>query len=195
MTLQVASAMTVYDLVDKYEALVELRRQRDALLAQGQRRFVGEAAGLRRAALRRLAARFPGALRELESDPRTLAGRLALLQHGLRTTPRVSPPQWAVLSLQYHLFLREALAIKRWLSQKRQRMPAAAQLRDDFSAWFACCEERVRPLSAASDLLLRYQRPPGGRISELVLQELACGSGWTPDKLRSVLFGGEDEDG
>lgn len=102
--------MTLADLIEKHATLIALRA----------RRAEAPDAPPPRDALRALAERFPGALRELERlPPETLRRRMEELDRATRTG--ASPPRWAEAQRAYHLALREALA-----ERAKSREPATA---------------------------------------------------------------------
>jgi hypothetical protein len=104
---------------DKYRRLLVMRRESEAYAARGVFRLTGEAQRERHTRARKIAARFPGALRELDAlDAEGLAARLAEVEAELgeaREHPgRVRPRRrWIRLVLDYHAEVRAALAAKR----------------------------------------------------------------------------------
>ena len=77
-------AHALQQLLHKYQVLTELADQRAAAISRGENGFTGEPQLRRRKAMRKLAARFPGALRELDTfDPIIIARRMAELQRAI----------------------------------------------------------------------------------------------------------------
>src|SRR5690349_11775808 len=97
----VASDAAILALLDKYREIKRLREEH----ARGEPEHP-------RLRMRALAARFPGALRELDELPmEEIDARLSLLDAALA---RVHPaPAWIALQFAYHGWMRAALRIKR----------------------------------------------------------------------------------
>jgi hypothetical protein len=124
-------------LTDKYQQLLELRRARER----------GEPPPPR-LVFQRLAARFPGALRELDRMPMpTLERRIAEL--ALARASGVTR-DWMAISASYHELLRFALRYK-------GKAP-------DLTALPAGCDR---------EFLDRLAEPPGGRVVPLVCGAIA----------------------
>lgn len=95
----------------KYRELVWLLSTRLAMQATGATRFPEREGPARRARMAALAARFPGALRELE---RSTLGALQDRLEALDAVARGSPvPAWAEAVWRYHEALRAILEAKR----------------------------------------------------------------------------------
>ncbi len=134
-----------------------------------------------RARMRALAARFPGALREIDELP------LATIERRIEDLERVidgamAPPRWARALAEYHGFMRVALAVRRHAGRGRERGRALA--------WV----EQYRPgpdepsaeaLRAGLDHVLR---PPNGRLSRWVLALLAERHGGSAAELEAEVF-------
>ncbi|HEY4184260.1 MAG TPA: hypothetical protein VGP07_04290 [Polyangia bacterium] len=136
-------------LLRKYRLLARWRRTKDA----------DQGSGADQAALRALAAEFPGALRELDL--------LGLAELDRRVATLVAPPAaeaepWLSWIVAYHALMREALSLKR---QPEQRAPLA----DD---------------AFARDVA----RPPGGRLSLVVLRAVARRFDVDPRAVADTLF-------
>ena len=187
----------LHRLLHKYRALLDLRRERDRLEARGVLRLHGVDAATRRAQAQAVAQQFPGALRELEN--RTASQ----LQHCLNQVReemaaavlhprrRLAARRWIRLSLAFHAGLREGLAIRRWLTNRR-RAPALgeADLVQAFLSWYQHCSVRQQPLAHVDAAWLRrYRAPPGGRLTELIWQNLAAQYRCTPRTLRRHVLG------
>jgi hypothetical protein len=92
---------------EKYRRLVDLRRSRDAAEKAGLKAFPSEVRAVRRAALRALAAEFPGALRELDVlTAARLRERLGEVERALSGGP---VPEWLRACSLLHALLRERL--------------------------------------------------------------------------------------
>jgi hypothetical protein len=157
---------TLERLAEKYRELVGLCEDREVLEGKGVHKLEGEEREARHGRTRRLAERFPGALRELEGA--TTVGLLQRLQAveeelALRRG-REAAPRWMRIVDEFHAELRELLAIK------------GAKGRG----------ETVTP-----EELERISEPPYGRLQELVWTRLAERHGLTPEELRGVVHGGQ----
>jgi hypothetical protein len=153
-------------LLRKYRLLARWRRAKDA-----EARGAGEATGGATAGeMRALAEEFPGALRELD-----LLGLAELERRAahLATAPEYEPAnenanenaKWIAWISAYHALLRLALAL-------RGPTPPAAT-----------------PSSPADEMFLSdVRRPPGGRLSAVVLQALGRHFGLPAEEIRAVLF-------
>jgi hypothetical protein len=148
-------------LEDKYATLAALRARRDTHLAEGHDGFDDAEHAERGRAFRALAGPFPGALRQLEALPAaTLAARAhAVAQASSRDAPVAEP--WIRADLDFHGTLAAVLAAKRRLAAG-PRPPGP----DEAAALGL-------PLEAA----LRLDRPPRGRLLELVWDEVAARQG------------------
>lgn len=129
-----------------------------------------------------LAARWPGALREIDQVP---LAELERRERHLHAVAAGDPPEpWAVAMDAYHRQLRGALGAKRWLAGRRMvddalrakflRATASLPHGDDLRAWH--------------DDLPALATPPGGRLLPLVLARLTVVTGFEPDTLRALLF-------
>jgi hypothetical protein len=131
----------------KYRLLARWRRAKDHPGEQDGGEDEGSGAG--QAALRVLAQEFPGALRELDLlGLPELERRAASLAAGPARDGQPEP--WLPWIVAYHALMREALAIK--------RHPAAP-------------ESRSPPVDDA--FVRDVARPPGGRLSLVVLRAVA----------------------
>ncbi len=189
-------------LCDKYREMVRLRQLHAAGLADDPR-----------AAMRALAERFPGALREI--DVRTLAdleARLALLEAAHRGEQQA--PAWAALQLSFHECMRSTLEMKRSAGVARDPMGARAavatralgaserdvdaDVAENLDAALPAEEAAARahappprepaPLDeSARDAVLRA---PGGRLVPWVLARVAAAHGVTAAQVEDALFAG-----
>jgi hypothetical protein len=118
-----------------------------------------------RAAMRVLAARFPGALRELDELPLDeIEGRVSVLERALRSEE--PPPAWAAAFIDFHALWRAALRVRR-LCRGRDRDEAIALLRREYVA--VAPEPDLDAVLVHLDAILR---PTGGRINGWVHAEV-----------------------
>ncbi len=139
-----------------------------------------------------LAARFPGALRQLDRFPLELIeGRLARLAAASRGT--APTPPWAAWEVAYHGRLRATLRVKRALGLAG---PEDEPMRLAVRAWGLAGQtssepgepgEPAEPFTRAH--LEAIQRPSGGRLNSQVLADVAREVGATVDEVRRALFG------
>lgn len=138
-----------------------------------------------RADMAALAERFPGSLREL--DELTLGEvdtRIGALDRALVHPAEL--PQWAVLLVAYHGWMRAALRVKR----------LAATAPDAASAYSVVCRDYdgatdEPPLSRWDHEAVRAAiRPPGGRLHSWVVERIALEHGLEPAVVDRTLFPG-----
>ncbi len=180
-------------LADKYRALIALRLEREALEARGVFALDGAAGRARKQRGRRLARRFPGALRELdELTVAQLEQRLAEVEAELVGAGRgQGARRWVLVMLDFHALLVEALAIKRWLSRHARgaRAVDAALLRR-FRRYLSRSPARQHAMAGVDEaFLMRYLRPPHGRLLALVWDELAARHALPKSELSRMIFG------
>lgn len=156
-------AAALRDLAEKYRTLGRLRREKSS----------GEAPPPREV-FRRLAERFPGVLNELDTlTLEELDARARDLEHAAAGAP-IEP--WMEWLWTFHALLRAALYGKR-------RPVSASQLdrlAHDASAHAGIDVER--------NFIERVAAPPGGRIVDLVFEEVSRRFACDEDHVRSVLF-------
>ena len=154
---------------EKYAQLEELRRAR----ARGEP--IPE-----RAVFKRLAERFPGALRELDTSPMERIEKrrqqLAVAIHGGLVEP------WMAWMTAYHELMRIALWVKIRTAKQPDITPArmvflVQGIEKEFG--FGVDESFVRDVA----------RPQGGRINRVVLGRIAGMIGATEEDVRAGLFG------
>lgn len=150
---------------EKYRVLAELRAARDQAIAEGLDRFREADAKPRREAMRRLAAEFPGALRELdEGRPGEFEARVLAIDSALGGG---APAGWIVAAIRFHQALREALLLR-----------AARLVLPVF--W---SPERLSPAEEQ-----RLRTPPGGRLLDVVWQAVARELGLTPREAELLVY-------
>lgn len=151
------------DLLRKYRALQALRATADAPDV---------------AALRALAAEFPGALRELDAMPAAELDARAVALEGCASLD--DAPPWAAPVAGYHGLMRVALALKPWLARRTV---------DD-----AGCEALGRVArdgdgEALGGAFVRAVRaPPRGRLNVVVFERLGARLGVAPDAVWQAVF-------
>jgi hypothetical protein len=174
------------DLADKYAAL-------DELGAGEPGRTVS-----RRDAMRRVAARFPAALREFDQTSveerrrraQTIEDALAALVIDTERSPalsRLAQPEaaWMRAAAELHAYLRELLKVKRWLAG---RMPDPSVLAE-LPSWYADCGDPRWPLEHwAPERLAQVAAPPRGRVTDLAYEEVAGRHGLSASALRRLLY-------
>jgi hypothetical protein len=160
------------ELLAKYE---EIARLRQAVAAGGTPADEANA-------LRALAARFPGALRELDVlPPEELAAILQALREPAPASASVATPssgRWETFRTlhAFHAAWRGALEAKRWLGNERAAGAehAAALLATDLSV----------DAKAWADEIAQVAKPPGGRLGDLVVRRLARAGGHAEETIR-----------
>jgi hypothetical protein len=168
------SAEQLVELKDKY---AELRRLREED-ARGERGDV-------RPRLSLLAARFPGALRELDDlPPAMLTRRIDALSAALLDAARIE--SWMIATTMFHELARGALAAKRWLSGRLDPRVVDAATREAFANASLPFPDEAR---AWIDHLDRLARPPRGKISEAVFERVGEALGMSSIDARELVFG------
>lgn len=124
-----------------------------------------------RPAMRALASRFPGALREIDELPRdVITARIDAIARALASSGH---EPWMLALSRYHACLRVALRIRRTIPE---RTVAAAR---------ALGDPEVDALDDAS--LAAIVRPPHGRLNRAVLAIVARELGSTAGAIESLL--------
>lgn len=151
---------------EKYEVMRTLREQHARDVAAGIDPIAP------RAQLRELSRRWPGALAEIDRiPPEVLHQRIAVLDETIASGSE--PPLWARAWILTHSRLRGALAIKFELRGGRTLDP-----------------DHVFPDEAAPylDRIAEIERPPNGRIVELVYADVAKLLAIDPSTMRDLLM-------
>ncbi len=112
-----------------------------------------------------LAARFPGALREIDA-----------LARAERDPSRIAP--WMIAQSVFHELARSALDAKRWLGGRRAVTP---DMKEDLRRTGAAAVAWADDLDAIA-------RPPRGRILDLVYARAAERLGITEREVRELVF-------
>ena len=167
------------------EALVELRGKYTEMLAmRGDHAAGGEDAAQVRVRMGRLAARFPGALREIdELELGEIRRRIESIDGVLARTSDAEP--WMEALALFHAMARGALAAKRWLDG-RKRVDAAVRRR--FLAEAATLPYPDDALEWAAELA-HIASPPRGRVTDAVFAKLARVMQTSERAARRLVFG------
>lgn len=137
-----------------------------------------------RPAMARLAERYPGALREIDTLPLTsITARIDALRSAERSPSRAEP--WMIAQIAFHRFARGALATKRWLAGKRSVTPA---LRAAFRRATATLPRGADARLFAGDLEA-IAAPPRGRLMDVVHARVAQALDVTTVEARTLVFG------
>jgi hypothetical protein len=159
-------------LASKYEEMLALRLAQDR--ARHEPSFSEHTP---REALQTLAARFPGALREMDELPLdVIRARIDDLRAAARDPSRVAP--WMNAQSVFHALARGALAAKRALQGRRAVTPdmvdALRARGGDGAAW--------------ADDLAAIARPPRGRLLDLVFARAGRSLGLGAEDVRALVF-------
>jgi hypothetical protein len=131
-----------------------------------------------------LAARFPGALRELDEAPLdVIRERIRALSRCVDSGAPVEP--WMHASAVFHSLTRGALAAKRWLAGRRVVDDALVA---EFLIALAGSPHGEDARAWTSDLAL-VAAPPGGKLTELVFARVAVEMGVSVDEARELVIG------
>ncbi|HZS40890.1 MAG TPA: hypothetical protein VFF06_28850 [Polyangia bacterium] len=161
-------------LARKYRVMAELRRTLPGH-ALGENDDALDETPEQREALRRLAAEFPGALRELDTLETDELERRRDALAAAAAGGAVEP--WMRWLDGYHSLMRAALAVKRRLATRR---PVDAEARAEIAAatGAAVDEELVRAVAA----------PPHGRLNVVVFERLGALHGEPAKKIWDALY-------
>jgi len=166
------------------EALRDIRAKYVEMLSMRMEHRSGDEDEARaRERMARLAARFPGALRELdELELRVIRARIAGLDAVL--AGRAEIEEWMEAIATFHSLARGALHAKRWLGGRKRVDAALASAYERQAAQFEFSNDALR-WSRALD---RIARPPRGRLLDLIFARVALDLGTTQDRARSLVF-------
>jgi hypothetical protein len=167
------------------DALVELRDKYAEMLAMRVAHAAGpEDVAQVRARMGRLAARFPGALREIDAlELSEIRSRIEAIDRVLARTARAEP--WMEAITLFHAMARGALAVKRWLGG-RKRVDAALVRRLEQEAGALPFPEDARAWAAE---LAHVASPPRGRVTDAVFARLARTLQTSERAARRMVFG------
>ena len=181
-------------LIEKYRLMLTMRLEREALEEQGILKFTGESSVQRRAASKELARQFPGSLKELD---RLSSGALEKKLEVLEQTEGLDEtlPLWAKISYDYHQLLREALAIKSWLSGRKFDLAGEQEVLEAFQSLDGNQYHSAHwpPTCRGQHLLQEIMNPPGGRLSQLVWEVLQERFRLQIDEMQMLTFGMDDD--
>lgn len=166
------AAELILGLCDKYRALHALRVNKTELAPKAE--------------LAALAARFPGALRELDGLPlAVIERRLASLRAVLAGSAQVE--RWMTLQIAYHGCMRAVLRLRRALLASAER---------NFADPLACLERHAYMPAAdepgaswfSQSVLQHVVSPPRGRLNPWVLAQVARDHAVTAQDVSDALF-------
>jgi hypothetical protein len=142
-----------------------------------------EDAGRVQTRMARLAARFPGALREIdELEIDAIRRRIAELEAAFAGRGPVQ--EWMEVLALFHALARGALYAKRWLAGRKRVDAALASAYERQAAEF----EFSRDALLWAEALDRIAKPPRGRVLDLVFARLAVDLGTTQERARTLVF-------
>jgi hypothetical protein len=165
------------------EALAELKAKYEEMLRM---RLHDQAhpGGDPRLEMAALAARFPGALRELDEAPLELIRtRIDALSRCVDGSGSVEP--WMPATAAFHRLTRGALATKRWLGGRKIVDP---ELSAEFRRFLTESPDREDAEPWAPELAL-VASPPSGKLTELVFERVAARLGIPLDEARALVVG------
>jgi hypothetical protein len=136
--------------------------------------------------LARLAARYPGALREMDDlELDEIRRRIAALERAIRDECAVEP--WMAAIVRFHILGRGALCAKRWLrGQKEVDVGTARAFEAALASGTLLNAEEA---SHWASELTGVARPPGGKLSYLILSRVAQELGISRGEARFLVFG------
>lgn len=159
---------------DKYEQMLVLRAahaREDAAVSEPDPRF----------AMARLAERFPGSLREIDTLPiDVIRLRIDLLTQAEGNAAATEP--WMTAQVHFHRVARGALIAKRWLAGRKQ---ITAELAAEFEAALASLDADARLV--ATDLAT-IAAPPRGRLVAFVYAKVGAMLGVEASHVRALVF-------
>ena len=179
----------------KYRVLLGLRRQREQYEHNGIFHLHGQDRARRHGIAKRLAAAFPGALRELEAwDVQALTARLEDLAHEQARAAAAPHPQepermWVRAVIAYHDAMHAALRRRlQWRAQQASRDPSVRSER--FLRWYR--HRDAWPAAEHAPAPLRHPRPSRGvPLVETVCHEVATALACSPAAVRRWVLGDE----
>ena len=189
---RVVRARTFADALHEVATLVERYRH----LCEHAAAQPGRTAA-RRDHMRTISARFPGALRELDSiglaavkKRGTIASQCLarLLEQGPAALPTL--PTWMIALVELQPRLREVLRIKRFLAE-RQLLAGSSAARQAVAAWYATNAGGRDPGTARApepERMRRIGAPPGGQVQQVAYDEAARALDMTSDELKRCIY-------
>lgn len=166
------------------EALADLRDKYVEMLAMRLEHASGDEDTARvPKRMARLAAKYPGALREIdELEIDVIRARIAGLEATLAGQGEIE--EWMRALAVFHALARGALYAKRWLAGRKRVDAGLARAYEGQAASF---EFSADALQWSRDLA-RIARPPRGRLLDLVFARVALHLGITHERARTLVF-------
>jgi len=132
--------------------------------------------------MRALAARFPGALREIDELPEALLdARIAALEAARRGEAPL--PRWARAAADYHGWMRAILRLRRVAGRLRDRQRALEWIAGSYAP-----SEHEPAASELTRVVEQVLRPPRGRLNPWLFAHLAARHGLSAAELESEIF-------
>ncbi|MEM9192919.1 MAG: hypothetical protein AAGF12_27335, partial [Myxococcota bacterium] len=164
-------------LLDKYREMRRMRKVDEATPAVEE-----GAPDPARPSMRALAARFPGALREIDELPmEEIEARISALETAVQSDGPL--PAWAGWATAYHGWLRVALQIKR-RSGRRTAEEVAAEL----PAWYRPGPGEPDPSELDPATVAAILRPPGGRLNPWVFARVGAKFSVSAEAVEAAIF-------
>ncbi len=155
----------------------------------------------RREAMQALSRRFPGALREWDTQPHVeLLRRREVVKQALADAEARRPVQalsdekepWLRYALDLHFHLREVLRLRRWTLLHLPGRSSLAFIDDECLAACQRFHERAgEPVLAGrltAAVLAAIVSPPGGSLQSVAYAEVAAHHGVPVDAIKRALF-------
>ncbi|HVJ94601.1 MAG TPA: hypothetical protein VM580_32670 [Labilithrix sp.] len=164
---------------DKYERMLSLRTAHAR--ADEDADFVEPDP---RPEMAKLAAEYPGALREIDTLPLgVITGRIAALAAAEAAPVQAQP--WMLAQILFHRYARGALSAKRWLAGRKIVTP---HLRDSFERAAKTMPHGAEAALFVSDLDA-IANPPRGRLLDVVHAKVADALHTSAAVAKSLVFG------
>jgi hypothetical protein len=163
------------ELRDKYVTMLAMRRRHDA--------GTEDATDVKRE-MAQLAARYPGALREIDDlELREIEARIDALDAAIAGQRQAEP--WMQAAARFHALARGALCAKRWLGGRRRVDEVVER---DF---LAALPELAFPPDARAwaGALDAVAAPPRGRLTDAVFARVGRELGLSERAARRLVFG------
>ncbi len=173
------------------DTLEQLRFKYGEMLSMRLAHDAGEESEARaRQRMASLAARFPGALREIDDlELAVIRDRIACLDAALQGNGAVE--RWMEAVGLFHALARGALHAKRWLAGRKIIDPQTLSAYESDLAGAPVATGAVLAADALawSGELARIAAPPRGRLMDLVFARVARALGTTEGEARRLVFG------
>jgi hypothetical protein len=168
-----ASQPPFTELKSKYEEMLRMRLYDEA-----------HPGGDPRGEMATLAARFPGALRELDEAPLDMIrARIEALSRCIESGAPSEP--WMNATAEFHRLARGALVAKRWLAGRKK---VDASVTEQFLRSLEGAPHEADASAWALDLD-RIASPPRGKLTLLVFERLASRLGLSPGEAHDLVVG------